>query len=177
MCTRAVYAGCEVSNTLLARASWRFFTRHPWQLWLTLLSIALGTAVIIAVDLANQSAGQSFRASVNTLSGTMTHEITAVRGTVPDDFYRQLRVEWGYRESAPLVEVAIEQEGLQATLLGIDPFAAPLQQAAGVDIDAEEVRRLLTEPGRGCKSVMNCGWRILRRCRATPPVSPKSNSS
>ncbi|MDQ5769020.1 ABC transporter permease [Thiothrix subterranea] len=147
MCTRAVYAGCEVSNTLLARASWRFFTRHPWQLWLTLLSIALGTAVIIAVDLANQSAGQSFRASVNTLSGTMTHEITAVRGTVPDDFYRQLRVEWGYRESAPLVEVAIEQEGLQATLLGIDPFAAPLQQAAGVDIDAEEVRRLLTEPG------------------------------
>jgi len=147
MCTRAVYAGCKVSNTLLARASWRFFTRHPWQLWLTLLSIALGTAVIIAVDLANQSAGQSFRASVNVLSGTMTHEITAVRGNVPDEFYRQLRVEWGYRESAPLVEVAIEQDGLQATLLGIDPFAAPLQQAAGVDIDVEEVRQLLTEPG------------------------------
>ncbi len=146
MCTRAVYAGCKVSNTLLARASWRFFTRHPWQLWLTLLSIALGTAVIIAVDLANQSAGQSFRQSVNVLSGTMTHEITAVRGNVPDEFYRQLRMEWGYRESAPVVEVAIEQEGLQATLLGIDPFAAPLQQAAGVDIDADEVRRLLTEP-------------------------------
>ncbi|OQX05193.1 MAG: hypothetical protein BWK73_34270 [Thiothrix lacustris] len=136
-----------MSNTLLARASWRFFTRHPWQLWLTLLSIALGTAVIIAVDLANQSAGQSFRASVNVLSGTMTHEITAVRGTVPDEFYRQLRVEWGYRESAPVMEVAIEQEGLQATLLGIDPFAAPSQQAAGVAIDADEVRRLLTEPG------------------------------
>jgi len=135
-----------MSNTLLARASWRFFTRHPWQLWLTLLSIALGTAVIIAVDLANQSAGQSFRASVNALSGTMTHEITAVRGNVPDDFYRQLRVEWGYLESAPVVEVALEQDGLQATLLGIDPFAAPLQQATGGEIDADEVRRLLTEP-------------------------------
>ncbi|SDZ82136.1 putative ABC transport system permease protein [Thiothrix caldifontis] len=147
MCTKVACAVYDMSNTLLARASWRFFTRHPWQLWLTLLSIALGTAVIIAVDLANQSAGQSFRASVNALSGTMTHEITAVRGNVPDDFYRQLRVEWGYRESAPVVEVAIEKEGLQATLLGIDPFAAPLQQAAGVDIDAEEVRQLLTEPG------------------------------
>ncbi|UOG92171.1 MAG: FtsX-like permease family protein [Candidatus Thiothrix sulfatifontis] len=147
MCTRAVYAGCKVSNTLLARASWRFFTRHPWQLWLTLLSIALGTAVIIAVDLANQSAGQSFRASVNVLSGTMTHEITAVRGNVPDEFYRQLRVEWGYRESAPVVEKMLVRDGVQYTLLGIDPFAAPLQQAAGVDIDADEVRRLLTEPG------------------------------
>lgn len=142
-----MYAACKVSNTLLARASWRFFTRHPWQLWLTLLSIALGTAVIVAVDLANQSAGQSFRASVNALSGTMTHEITAVRGNVPDEFYRQLRVEWGYRESAPVMEVTLEQAGLQATLLGIDPFAAPLQQAAGVAIGTDEVRRLLTEPG------------------------------
>jgi putative ABC transport system permease protein len=136
-----------MSNTLLARASWRFFTRHPWQLWLTLLSIALGTAVIIAVDLANQSAGQSFRASVNVLSGAMTHEITAVRGTVPDDFYRQLRVEWGYREAAPVVETTLVRDGVQYTLLGIDPFAAPLQQAAGADIAAAEARRLLTEPG------------------------------
>ncbi|MEN9422905.1 MAG: hypothetical protein RL122_288 [Pseudomonadota bacterium] len=151
MCTRAVYAGCNVSNTLLVRASWRFFTRHPWQLWLTLLSIALGTAVIIAVDLANQSAGQSFRASVNVLSGTMTHDITAVRGTVPDDFYRQLRVEWGYRESAPVVEKTLVRDGVQYTLLGIDPFAAPLQQAAGVNIAAAEVKRLLTERGAQVK--------------------------
>jgi putative ABC transport system permease protein len=140
-----------VSNTLLVRASWRFFTRHPWQLWLTLLSIALGTAVIIAVDLANQSAGQSFRASVNVLSGTMTHDITAVRGTVPDDFYRQLRVEWGYRESAPVVEKTLVRDGVQYTLLGIDPFAAPLQQAAGVNIAAAEVKRLLTERGAQVK--------------------------
>ena len=43
-------------NNLLLRSSWRFFTRHPWQLWLTLLSIALGTAVMVAVDLANMTA-------------------------------------------------------------------------------------------------------------------------
>ncbi|WML92247.1 FtsX-like permease family protein [Thiothrix lacustris] len=136
-----------MTSSLLTRSSWRFFTRHPWQLWLTLLSIALGTAVILAVDLANQSAGQSFRQSVNVLSGTMTHEITAVRGTIPDDFYRQLRVEWGYRDAAPVVETTRERDGVAYTLLGIDPFAAPLQQAAGMKVSSEEARRLLNEPG------------------------------
>ncbi len=132
---------------LLLRASWRFFTRHPWQLWLTLLSIALGTAVIIAVDLANQSAGQSFQRSVDTLSGSMTHEITAHQGTVPDAFYRQLRVDWGYRASAPQREINVQKDGLQYRLLGIDPFALPSQAEGGLDFSAAVLSQLLTEPG------------------------------
>lgn len=136
-----------MTNRLLARSSWRFFTRHPWQSWLTLLSIALGSAVIIAVDMASQTAHDSFRRSIKVLSGDMTHEITALRGTVPDDFYRQLRVEWGYRHSAPVVERTQQQDGLSYTLLGIDPFAMPLQPGAGAGFKADDVRRLLTEPG------------------------------
>ena len=132
---------------LLLRASWRFFTRHPWQLWLTLLSIALGTAVIIAVVLANQSAGQSFQRSVDTLSGPMTHEITAHKGLVPDEFYRQLRIEWGYRDSAPQLEISLEKAGVQYRLLGIDPFAFPAQDDEGLDFSAELLSQLLTRPG------------------------------
>lgn len=132
---------------LLARSSWRFFIHHPWQLWLTLLSIALGTAVIIAVDLANQTARDSFHQSVNALSGGMTHAITAVRGNIPDDFYRRLRVEWGYRDAVPLVETTLLRDGTQYTLLGVDPFAAPLQQGTKLKLAAADVRRLLTEPG------------------------------
>lgn len=88
-------------NRLQLRSSVRFFTRHPWQLWLTLLSIALGTAVMIAVDLANMTANQSFRQSVAVLSGPMTHEITAREGDIPEDFYTRLRVQWGLRASSP----------------------------------------------------------------------------
>ncbi|MGB1254768.1 MAG: FtsX-like permease family protein [Thiolinea sp.] len=135
------------ATPLLLRASWRFFTRHPWQLWLTLLSIALGTAVIIAVDLANQSAGRSFQRSVDTLSGSMTHEIIAHKGLVPGDFYRQLRIDWGYRDSAPQLEVSLEKEGVQYRLLGIDPFALPAQEDDALDFSAEVLSRLLTEPG------------------------------
>ena len=133
-------------NYLLLRSSWRFFTRHPWQLWLTLLSIALGTAVMVAVDLANMTAKQSFRHSVSVLSGTMTHEITAREGELPEDFYTLLRVQWGLRDSSPQLSSPISVAGLQYTLLGLDPFAILYQQQGGFDVPTEILPRLLTEP-------------------------------
>lgn len=134
-----------MSSPLLMRSSWRFFTRHPWQLGLTLLSIALGAAVIIAVGLANQTAAQSFGQSINALSGNMTHSLSARQGRIPDDFYRQLRLDWGYHQSAPQVEVKLEYEGLAYTLLGLDPFAMPLNDAATIQLDTSSVTRLMTE--------------------------------
>lgn len=131
---------------LLLRSSWRFFTRHPWQLWLTLLSIALGTAVMIAVDLANQTAAQSFQQSVNTLSSPMTHEIKAVQGRIPDAFYQQLRVEWGYRQSLPEVELPLSINGLHYNLVGLDSFASSLPASSLGALDSSVLTRLLTEP-------------------------------
>jgi hypothetical protein len=49
----------------LLRASRRYLTRHPWQTWLSIVGIALGVAVVIAVDLANESARRGFRLSVS----------------------------------------------------------------------------------------------------------------
>ena len=134
-------------NRLLLRSSWRFFTRHPWQLWLTLLSIALGTAVMVAVDLANMTAKQSFRQSVNVLSGPMTHEITAREGEIPEQFYTRLRVDWSLRDASPQLIATVSVAGLQYTLLGFDPFAMLFQPQTGFDIPADTLPRLLTEPG------------------------------
>jgi len=133
-------------NRLLLRSSARFFTRHPWQLWLTLLSIALGTAVMIAVDLANMTANKSFRHSVSVLSGPMTHEIAAREGEIPEDFYTRLRVQWGLRASTPQVTATVNVAGLQYTLLGLDPLANVFQPQTGFDIPADKLPRLLTEP-------------------------------
>lgn len=130
---------------LLLRSSWRFFTRHPWQLWLTLLSIALGTAVMIAVDLATHSAAQSFQQSVNTLSSPMTHEIKAVQGRIPDPFYQQLRVDWGYRLSMPEVELLLTIKGVHYSLVGLDPFAAALPSSSFSSLDSGVLTHLLTE--------------------------------
>ena len=133
-------------NRMLLRSSWRFFSRHPWQLWLTLLSIALGTAVMIAVDLANMTANQSFRHSVTVLSGPMTHEISAGQAEFPEDIYTRLRVQWAIRDAIPQVEGAVSIAGYQYTLLGFDPLAYLSQSETSFTFPTDIISRLLTEP-------------------------------
>lgn len=52
----------------LLHASRRFFSKHLLQFFLTVLSISLGAAVMVAVDLTNHSARESFSQSVDTLA-------------------------------------------------------------------------------------------------------------
>ncbi len=48
----------------LYRASFAYLWRHPWQLVLALLGICIGVAVIVAVDLANDSSRRDTTLSV-----------------------------------------------------------------------------------------------------------------
>ena len=110
-------------SRLLLISALRHIHRHPWQTWLSILGIALGVAVIVAVDLATQSARQAFLLSAESLTGKATHQIIGGPAGIPEDLYRELRVERGIRQSAPIVEglVKIGSESLQ--LIGIDPLA------------------------------------------------------
>ncbi|MEQ8516725.1 MAG: ABC transporter permease, partial [Chromatocurvus sp.] len=135
--------------SLLLRASRRFFTRHPWQLGLTLLSIALGTAVMVAVDLANSTATRSFDRSIDVLSGPMSHEITHPGGDIVDELYRRLRVEQGLRRSLPLVEGRLDIGGNSYDLVGTDPFALvgiDLGTGAPAGLSGDTLRALMTQP-------------------------------
>lgn len=102
--------------------------------------------MIIAVELANQTAAQSFTQSVNVLSSPMTHQISSEHEAIPDEFYRQLRVDWGYRYSSPQVEIPLTINGLHYTLLGLDPFAVPVQPKRGERLAPAVITTLLTEP-------------------------------
>ena len=62
-------------NTLWA-ASVRHLIRHPAQLALALLGLALGVGTIIAVDIATASSGRAFELSMEAVNGAATHEIT-----------------------------------------------------------------------------------------------------
>ena len=106
------------------KTSLRFFVKHPWQLWLTLLSIALGSAVMIAVDIANQSARQSFSDAVDHISGQATHYLIARNHQALDDtLYTRLRVDWGFQQSMPVIEENLVIHGIEYQLIGIDPLA------------------------------------------------------
>jgi putative ABC transport system permease protein len=75
----------------------------------------------------------------------MTHEITALHGTIPTTFYTQLRNNWGFKQASPQIQVPITLQGLHYELLGLDPFAVPLNQVTNVALPTEVLSKLLTQ--------------------------------
>ena len=132
-----------------ARASFSYLRRHPWQLALSVLGIAIGVAVIIAVDIANSSARKAFLLSMDTVAGAATHQVIGGPRGVPETVYTSLRVHLGIDAIAPVVEGDIRVQEERLTLLGIDVFAeSGVRSFTEVPGDDEgRVRRFLTEPG------------------------------
>ncbi len=131
----------------LLRSSLRYLARHPWQSWLSVLGIALGVAVMVAVDLANQSARTAFKLSLERVAGRATHQIESAAGTIPDDLYARMRIDLRLRPAAPLVEGTVRIFGRTFTLLGIDPFASEPLRQGGAELDPLATIDLRTRPG------------------------------
>jgi putative ABC transport system permease protein len=114
-----------LTSTLL-KTGLRDLLRRPLQTGLMILGVALGVAVVIAIDLANTSAGRAFTLSTEAVVGKATHQILGGPDGLPADLYRQVRVEWGFRQSAPVVEgvsLAPDLDAQPLRILGLDPIA------------------------------------------------------
>lgn len=131
----------------LHRAGLRHWAGHPWQAVLSVLGIALGVAVVVAVDLANQSARRAFDLSLETLTGRATHQIVAGPAGLDESHYARLRLSGLAPASAPLVEGHVQLRGETLRLLGVDPLAEGAIRSYGEGLQGERVTRLITEPG------------------------------
>jgi putative ABC transport system permease protein len=137
----------------LWRASVGHLLRHPWQMGLSVLGIALGVAVVLSIDLANESARRSFALFTESVAGRSTHQVVGGPAGLDEDVYRRLRVEAGIRPSAPIVErdlAAPAYPGLTFHLMGVDAFAeAPFRPtvSAASAATVRELGTLLTRPG------------------------------
>jgi putative ABC transport system permease protein len=108
-------------------------------------------AVVIAIDIANESARRAFLLSTATVTGRATDQLTGGPNGIPEDVFRRIRVDVGLRESAPVVEgyatsVTTPTHTLQ--ILGIDPlsetpFRPELTPGNGL---GGGVSQLLTQP-------------------------------
>jgi putative ABC transport system permease protein len=131
----------------------RHSTKHPIQSFLLVIGIALGVAMIVAIDLANSSASQAFALSTESLVGKATHQISAEPNGLPTTLYSQLRRELGLTNVAPTVNGLVllqEANELPLQVLGVDPFAEPpfrnyLGDGAG-GLSFEALLSLLIEP-------------------------------
>jgi putative ABC transport system permease protein len=112
----------------LTRLALRHLSHHPWQVGLAVLGIALGVAVAVSIDLANESARRAFSLATQAVTGRATHQIVGGPSGLPDDLYRVLKVELGARLAAPVLSgdvAAADRPGRTFTVLGIDPFSEP----------------------------------------------------
>ena len=123
------------------------------QSTLLLVGVALGVAMVIAIDLANSAASQAFSLSARSVRGRASHSITGGPGGLPTALYTQLRREAGLRKAAPVISEQVRVDGLgerSLRLLGVDPFAeAPFRDylSDGQNADYQAFARLLGEPG------------------------------
>ncbi len=133
--------------SLLRRNSWRYLLRHPTQIGLAILGVALGVAVVVAIDLANASAQRAFSLSTATISGPTTDQIVGGADGLSPDLYRDLRVQLGLDRAAPVIEAQASvpaAPGRSFSLLGIDP----LTEAAFRPylLSSSDITPLITEP-------------------------------
>ncbi len=145
-------------SPLLGVAVWRHALRHPVQLALAVLGIALGVAVVVSIDLANGSALRAFELSAEGLAGRATHAIEAGPAGFPEQVYVDLRL--GARvPAAPVVQghvALLDHPGRALLLLGVDPFADHLVRsfvAGPGEARAGHLPALLTQPGAVLLSV------------------------
>ena len=142
---------------VLYRASFGYLLRHPWQLALALLGICIGVAVIVAVDLANESSRKAFLLSMNTVTGKATHQIIGGPNGVGEKLYTRLRVEAGIRSIAPVVEGYAQVNDTTIRILGVDLFAERQMRTFTFDLKSTSnetgisgeslIQGILTDPG------------------------------
>jgi putative ABC transport system permease protein len=144
------------ASRILWRVGWRYLARHPWQSALMVLGIALGVAVVVAVDLANASATRAFEVSTDAVAGRATHQIIGGPQGLDEATYVDLRRGGLLGDAVPAAPVVTEyvsspQLGDRLVqLLGVDAFVeARFRDYLQAQADASQagLAPLLTQPG------------------------------
>jgi putative ABC transport system permease protein len=129
--------------------------RRPFQSLMFVLGVALGVAMIVAIDIANTSALRAFGLFTESIAGRTTHQISGGPSGLPEDFYRQLRVDLGVRQVAPVVTAyvqALDLNNQPMRVFGIDPFVeAPFRGyltlgGQGSNANVGDITAFLVEP-------------------------------
>ena len=148
--------------SLLWLSSRRHLAAHRWQFGLSILGVALGVAVVVSVDLANESAHRGFELSTEAVTGSTTHQVLGGPSGLPEDLYRMIRIDLAIRRVAPVVEGFVTVGGDPGNpsdpprvlrVLGVDPLSeAPFRARLETGPAELDLSLFLTTPGAGLLS-------------------------
>jgi putative ABC transport system permease protein len=107
----------------IAGAGWR---EHPGRLALSVLGIAFGVALGVAVHLINASAANEFDLAVRALAGEADLVVRGPRAGFPEALYPRIARLDAVRYASPAIEVEVQLGGRRETIkvVGLDPFRA-----------------------------------------------------
>jgi putative ABC transport system permease protein len=110
--------------TLFFRLILRPLLREPVRMLLTIAAVAIGVAVVLAIELAGNAAAGSFHSSMETLAGDYSQEIVAVGG-VPDSVVSTLATQPIPLEYSARIEdyVTVFDSNETLPLIGLDMVA------------------------------------------------------
>lgn len=165
---------------LLWRSSWRYLTRHPWQLALSITGIALGVAVALAIELANGSAARAFELSSAAMVGKATDELASAGAAgLPESLVAELRMDpkLAAVEMAPVISGYVKVGGEPLRLIGIDPFSdRPFRPYLQGSLRGGDLGELLTRPGGVLLSerlAERLGWSLGQPAEITIDGEPR----
>ena len=135
---------------ILWRAGVRNVLRHPWLTVLAILGVALGVAVVTAVDHASVAAQRAFRMAAQTVAGRATHQVVGGPAGLSEQVYKSIRITKRFRNCAPVVTGHLQLPGKPGgtfQLIGIDPFSeSPIRSFSSRFTDPSILARLVGSP-------------------------------
>jgi len=138
---------------LLLRQGLRYHQRHLLQTLLTLLGIAAGVGLLVAMQLSQRTAERAFDRGIETVAGTATHALTASPLGLSSAQFAAAFAYCRGRGIAPSLQAIARVDGDERTVLrvlGIDPLLdREMRPWGGPEFAGEPLplAPLLTKPG------------------------------
>ena len=135
---------------LIRLVAWRGITRDRLRSLITVMGVALGVAVMLAIRLANDGVLESFRNSLDHVAGKSRLQVSAGEVGFDEALFPVIAGTPGVARAVPVVEAVTPVAGLPrevVLVLGVDVLAdAGVREYRGPTLELADPLQLLTDP-------------------------------
>jgi putative ABC transport system permease protein len=137
---------------LLETVSWRHLKLHRLRTLLTILGIALGVGVIVAIAIVNRSLTTSFQSTIDQIAGKAVLQVANGESGIREDLFPVVRDTAGVQDAAAAVDGFLPVSGAAAERLyvyGVDlltDFAIRDHQFAGAGFEFDRALDFIAAP-------------------------------